>query len=180
MRHPTLARRRASPPAGGQARNGQGLAEFALVAPILFFLIMAIFQFAFVLQAQIGLTNAVREAARRGAASPATDSTTLGSFISSQLTGSGLLASNVQGFQTSRMAGGSPNVTFCQYTLGSVTADQVGVAVTYAYPIFFPLLSFATDAVDGSNDGAWTLTASAQMKLETNVTDLTPLTTCPS
>lgn len=170
-----------APTAGGTPHEaGQGLVEFALVAPILFFLIMAIFQFAFVLQAQIGLTNAVREAARRGAASPATDSTSLGTFISSQLTGSGLLTSNVQGFQTSRMAGGSPNVAFCQYTVGSVTADQVTVAVTYGYPIFLPLLNFATDAVDGSNDGAWTLTSSAQMKLENNVTDLAPLATCPS
>jgi Flp pilus assembly protein TadG len=174
-----LAILRASTSAGGPGRNGQALTEFALVAPILFFLIMAIFQFAFVLEAQIGLTNAVREAARRGAASPATSTTALGSYISSQLTGGGLLASNVQGFQTSRMAGGSPTVSFCQYTVGSVTSDQVSVAVTYGYPVFFPLLSFATDAVDGAIDNAWTLTATAQMKLEANTTD-TPAATCAS
>jgi len=175
-----VAIRRVPSPAGGQGQSGQAIAEFALVAPILFFLIIAIFQFAFVLEAQIGLTNAVREAARRAAAAPATDSTTLSSFVLSQLNGStGLLASNVQGFQSSKVASGSPSVALCQYTVGSVTSDRLTVGVTYGYPIFFPLLSYATDAVDGTTDGAWTLTATAQMRLESNVTDATPPGACP-
>jgi len=168
-----------APASGGTPHEaGQGLVEFALVAPILVFLIMAIFQFAFVLQAQIGLTNAVREAARRGAAAPATDTGTLGAYVSSQLTGAGLLASNVQGYDTGRMVG-SPSVDICQYAVGTTTGDQVNVSVTYGYPIFFPLLSFATDAVDGTNDNAWTLRATAQMKLEHNTSD-TPTLTCAS
>jgi Flp pilus assembly protein TadG len=160
-----------APTAGGQPREaGQGLVEFALVAPILILLIMAIFQFAFVLQAQMGLTNAVREAARRAAAAPTSDSGSLGTWTAAQLTGgSGLLAQNVQGFASARVVG-SPATTFCQYTINSVTSDRVTVSVRYRYPVFFPLLSFATDAMDGSSDGDWTLAANAQMRLENGLT----------
>jgi ABC-type transport system involved in cytochrome c biogenesis permease component len=49
--------------------------------------------------------------------------------------------------------------------------------VQYRYPVFFPLLSFATDAVDGSSDGDWTLAASAPMRLENGVTTA-PGATC--
>ena len=45
--------------------SGQALLELALVVPLLVLLVMAIFQFAYVLESQMGLTNAVREAARR-------------------------------------------------------------------------------------------------------------------
>jgi len=38
--------------------------EFALVLPILALLLLAIIQFSFIFAAQIGVTNAVREAAR--------------------------------------------------------------------------------------------------------------------
>jgi Flp pilus assembly protein TadG len=57
-----------APGATGDGQSGQALLEFALIAPILILLVMAIFQFAYVLETQNGLTNAVREAARRGAA----------------------------------------------------------------------------------------------------------------
>lgn len=166
-----------SKPAGGQAESGQGLTEFAFVAPILILLIMAIFQFAFVLQAQIGLTNAVREAARRAAASTTTDATTLQTFTVAQLNGSsGLLASNVQGFTSSRVAAG-PSAALCEYTAGGITSDRVTVTIRYGYPIFFPLLAFATDAVDGTADNAWTLSASAEMRLEHNLS-ASPGSTC--
>src|SRR3990172_8672056 len=52
---------------GGVDRaHGQALAEFALVTPMLVLLIMAIVQFAFVLETQMGLANAVREAGPPG------------------------------------------------------------------------------------------------------------------
>lgn len=147
-------------PAGGRSREaGQGLVELALVTPILVFLIMAIVQFAFVLETQMGITNAVREAARRAAADPAP----VEGDVTSQL--DSLLADNIQGYQSSRVL--AATVAISDYCLNGENNNRVTVSVTYAHPVFFPLLAYATDLVDGTPDGNWTLTASAQMRLET-------------
>ena len=71
--------------------SGQALLELALVVPILVLLLMAIFQFAFVLESQMGLTNAVREASRRAAAttSEAPVWASLGDWVQRQLCGDG-------------------------------------------------------------------------------------------
>jgi Flp pilus assembly protein TadG len=146
--------------AGGKRRDdGQALVELALVTPILVLLLMAIFQFAFVLESQMGLTNAVREAARRAAADP---SPTEGA-VQTQL--DALLAANVQGFESGRVA--AESVTISDYCLAGENNNRVLVSVTYRHPVFFPLLAYATDLVDGVHDDNWTLTASAQMRLET-------------
>lgn len=135
------------------------MAELALVAPILILLLLAIVQFAFVLESQMGLTNAVREAARRAAADP--DPAVLA--VEGQL--DSLLAANIQGFDPGRVSARS--ATISDYCLGGAVNNSIQVSVTYRHPVFFPLLAYATDAMDGSTDGAWTLTASAQMRLET-------------
>lgn len=155
---------------GGSQQRGQALVEFALVAPLLVLLLTAIFQFAFVLQAQMGLTNAVREAARRAAATSPSDASSLMTWTDGQLTGgTGLLAQNVQGYSVSRLATNPPTVNLCAYSIGGVTSQMINVTATYNYPVFFPLLlAFATGNPD------WTLSASAQMRLEN------PLASAPS
>ena len=159
--------------------SGQALLELALVVPILVLIALAIFQFAFVIESQMGLTNAVREAARRVAATEPTtapdftDSGVLDDWVVKQLCGpsltpctGGLLELNVQGFDASRLPA-DPNVTFCTYTAAGTTNYRVNVAVTYRHPLFFGLLEFATDLVDGNpGNGAWDLSASAEMRLE--------------
>lgn len=149
--------------------RGQALAEFALVAPILMLLIMAVVQFAFVLETQMGLTNAVREAARRAAADPSP--TTIG--VNAQL--NALLAANIQGYDASRLwtagdgpeYGASPAVTFCSYSIaGGPVNYRVSVYVAYKNPMFFPLLSFATDLLDRKANGTWDLAAEASMRIE--------------
>lgn len=155
---------------GRRSAQGQALAELALVTPLLALLIMAIFQFAFVLQTQIGLTNAVREAARRAAAAQEPTQ----AWVAQQLCTDGaactqgLLPDNVQAFTATRLEA-QPTVTFCSYSIGSASGEQVTVSVGYNHPVFFPLLSFATDLIDGKADSNWTLDASAQMKLETDL-----------
>jgi Flp pilus assembly protein TadG len=152
----------------GPQERGQALAELALVAPILALLIMAVVQFAFVLETQMGLTNAVREAARRAAADPCP--TTAG--VQSQL--DALLAANIQGYSATRLwkaADGpayqaSPAVTFSTYTVGTTTNYRVTVYVAYRNPLFFPLLSYATDLMDNAPNGTWDLVAQASMRLE--------------
>jgi hypothetical protein len=141
---------------------------------------MAIFQFAFVIQTQIGITNAVREAARRAAAADGPTSV----WVAEQLCGTdlaacdgGLLAENVQGFSGARLAatpmnvGGisypsNPGIQCSAYDVNGVTNYRITVAVSYKNPVFFPLLAYATDLVDGTPDGSWTLGSSAEMRLE--------------
>src|SRR4029077_3700786 len=57
---------------GGAARtssreSGQALLELALVAPVLILILAGLVQFALIFETQIGIDNAIREAARRGA-----------------------------------------------------------------------------------------------------------------
>jgi hypothetical protein len=159
--------------------SGQALLELALVVPILVLLVLAIFQFAFVIESQMGLTNAVREAARRAAATTTAAPVWTGSgaslqaWVQGQLCGDttplcdgGLLPQNVQGFDGTKLWVDPPNVTFCSYPVGSTTNYRVAVDVTYKHPVFFGPLAFATDFVDGSQNGFWDLSASAEMRLE--------------
>lgn len=168
-------------PAGSAHQRGQALAELALVAPILVFLILAIVQFAFVLETQIGLTNAVREAARRAAADvdPAT-SANLATIAGTTSQVDALLAANIQGYDPGRVWGpsdsaanpgtytDSPKVTFCSYTVGSDPTPNYRVTVYVAYrnPIFFPLLNYATDLLDHAPNGTWDFASQASMRLE--------------
>jgi hypothetical protein len=155
---------------GGVVRErGQALAELALVAPVLVLLIMAVVQFAFVLETQMGITNAVREAARRAAADPSP--TTSG--VQAQL--DALLAANIQGYEASRLwtasdgpeYGASPAVTFCSYSIaGGPINYRVSIYVAYKNPVFFPLLSYATDLLDRKSNGTWDLAAEASMRIE--------------
>jgi Flp pilus assembly protein TadG len=162
--------------------SGQALLELALVVPILALLALAIFQFAYVIESQMGLTNAVREAARRVAATdpnaaPAWN-TTMRDYVVTQLCGTtsttppcpgGLLDENVQGFEGARVTGTVPNVSFCRYTVGTSTTlnYRVIVSVAYQHPLFFGFLDFATDLVDGTpGNNAWDIGASAEMRLE--------------
>jgi Flp pilus assembly protein TadG len=149
--------------------------------PILVLLVMAIFQFAFVFESQMGLTNAVREAARRAAAT--TNPTS--AWVRAELCGApsgpcdgGLLKTNVQAFDGGNLAA-DPTADFCAYAVdiaGSpVTSYRITVAVTYRHPVFFPLIAFATDAMDGSSDGKWQISASAQMRLEKGAPSPAPL-----
>lgn len=157
--------------------SGQALLELALIVPLLVLLVMAIFQFAFVIESQMGLTNAVREAARRIAATEpqvAPDWTgSTAAWVQAQLCGDaappctgGLLDENVQAFDGSRLTTDPPVITFCSYGVASLTNYRVQADVTYRHPLFFGPLAFATDFIDGTPNGDWDLSASAQMRLE--------------
>jgi Flp pilus assembly protein TadG len=151
--------------------SGQALLELALVVPILVLLVMAIFQFAFVIESQMGLTNAVREAARRTVATTTENPTwaTLQSWTLQQLNGDGtpaspgLLAQNVQAYDAGES---TPSVSFCRYDAAGLTNYRVRVSVQYRHPVFFGMLSFATDFVDGNPNNKWDLAASAEMRME--------------
>lgn len=160
-----------------ERESGQALLELALVVPILVLLCLAIFQFAFVIESQMGITNAVREAGRRVAATEPTGvvdwAGTETTFVTQQLCGttpgacdSGLLRDNVQGFDGAMLWPTNPVVTFCTDSVGGVAQYRVQIDVKYQHPVFFGVLAFATDLIDGSNNGYWDIGASAQMRME--------------
>ena len=64
--------------------RGQNLVEFALVLPLLLIMFMGIFDFGWILNQQIQMDNAIRQAARRGAVG--VDNTVLITDIQSALT----------------------------------------------------------------------------------------------
>ena len=178
-RRGTLARRRRS----SRGESGQALLELALVVPILVLLVMAIFQFAFVIESQMGLTNAVREASRRAAATTSDNPVwaDLRTWTLLQLNGDGtpanpgLLPENVQAYEAARLwpapypgmtNATSPAVSFCSYVVAGVTNYRVQADVRYEHPVFFGPLAFATDLVDGTPNGFWDLAASAQLRME--------------
>ena len=146
--------------------RGQALVELAFVAPILVLILVAIFQFAYVLETQIGLTNALREAARRAAAAP--NPTVC--WVQQQLDGDGtpsnkgLLAQNVQSYQSSRA---TETISFSSYTVAGITGTnyRVDIGISYNHPVFFPILSFVT-----GSPTTWTLTSQAEMRLENDLT----------
>ena len=169
----------------GTGGRGQAVVELALVAPVIILLMMAIFQFGYILETQNGLTNAVREAARRAASNPDTTPTFLGGSgtlqgaIQEELCGdlappcsAGLLETNVPGFDASRLAVDPPTVSFCTYSIagssGTIQNYQINVTVQYNHPEFFPLGEIASLAAGRPSSGPWhwTMTATAQMRLE--------------
>jgi hypothetical protein len=93
-----------------------------------------------------------------------------------------LLAANIQGYEASRLwtaadgpeYGASPAVTFSCYSIPGVESSpgvplnnyRVTIYVAYQNPVFFPLLSYATDFLDRSPNGTWDLTAEASMRIE--------------
>jgi hypothetical protein len=50
--------------------------------------------------------------------------------------------------------------------VGTSTNYRVQADVAYRHPLFFGPMAFATDFVDGTPNGFWDLSASAQMRLE--------------
>jgi Flp pilus assembly protein TadG len=174
-----ISRSRATSP----ARTGQALVEFALILVPLLLILAAILQFAFVLGAQVGITNAVREAARNAAAietdTPALAATN-GSATYAQLTGgTGLLGKNVQAYQPGQLVtSGSPITQVCYSTYldpAGTTQVKVKVEAYYRHPLFIPIISAILDGSDGSSDNALRIGASEEIRIENP-----PSTTAPT
>ena len=114
---------------------GQALVEFAIVLPILALLLLGIIQFAFIFAAQIGVTNAVREAARIAAVSPTTTNAQAVSgaqnvYLRLTNTTNGLLKQNVFAFNSANIVTtttwrgskpGAPEGPFVANAFGAMT-----------------------------------------------------------
>ena len=159
--------------------RAQGLAEFAIILPILAVLLLGIIQFAAIFAAQIGVTNAVREAARIAAVTPAVtdaEAATLAPNIYARLTNSsnGLLKQNVFAFNAANIVTSGPADTqVCYRDEAAAASGEFTVFVKvdggYRHPLFIPLLSAFLDGIDGVSDGGLRIGASEEMRVEDEV-----------
>ena len=169
-----------APPHRARMR-GQALVEFAIVLPILALLLLGIIQFAFIFAAQIGVTNAVREAARIAAVSPTTDNTQAGTnaqnvYLRLTNTTNGLLKQNVFAFNSANIvtAADVPAVTgYTQVCYRDGPAAATGeftvfikVQAVYRHPIFIPLLGALLDGIDAVSDGGLRIATAEEMRVE--------------
>lgn len=159
------------------------MVEFAFVAPLGFLLLLGIIVSGIVITNQISLNNAVRDAARGAAvcgsaaasssSSPVNtlpDGTTCSdanilTYVDTQLhsKNSGFTLSALQVYKSNGTAIGNPNETdACQNVPGS--AYYVQVSVTYAQPLFLPLVGRVLG--DPGSTTTRTLTAKAQATCE--------------
>lgn len=164
-------------PGSRRRSQAQGLVEFAIILPILAILLLSIFQFAFIFAAQIGVTNAVREAARFAAVSPTSTNSaasTMAQTVYLRLTNTtdGLLKQNVFGFNSANIVTtGAPDTQVCYRDEAAPTTPVeytvfVKVEAGYRHPLFIPILSALLDGIDGVPDGGLRIGASEEMRVE--------------
>jgi Flp pilus assembly protein TadG len=157
---------RFGPPRGDRAA-GQALVELALVAPILILIVASIVQLAIIFERQIGIENAVREAARRGATQATPDSTTAAANATWTLAQLNVLLGNSQ----THDAGQDQGLQACYVTPATPDVSgnmQVFVTVHagYLHPVFLPLISNILDGIDGSSDGGLRVDTSSTFRVE--------------
>lgn len=177
--------RSASPrgPRGG----GQALVEFALVAPILFTLLLGVIQLGFLFGGQNALVNSVRETARYASTVRVVSASGAGmqcAGIRTKLTSA--LNAELPGYQLARLQegdfSGSPGIA--QYSgianPNGTYAVAVTVSIAYQHPLFIPFIGVIFDAIDGTSDGFFTLRASETMRIENDAltTDIGSVTPC--
>jgi len=162
-----------------QGGGGQALTEFALIAPILFLLLFGVIQLGLLFAGQNGLVNGVRDAARRAVTWRINDASVNDPSIY------GVVCAAVRDELISELAGGQlpafdasrlhPTISYhwkANPGAGGAgpTAEQyflyVEIDAAYDHPLYVPLVGWFFDVLDGSGDGAFTLSASEEMRVE--------------
>ena len=170
-----------------QGGGGQAMTEFALIAPILFLLLFSVVQLGLLFAGQNGLVNGVREAARRAVTWRVNDASVNDPSIY------GVVCAAVYDELVSELAGGwlpgfdenrleatvsyhweaNPGTAGTGPTPGPTadpTSEQfflyVEIDAAYDHPLYVPLVGWFFDVLDGNGDGAFTLSASEQMRIE--------------
>jgi Flp pilus assembly protein TadG len=159
--------------------SGQAIAEFAISAVILLLLLLAILQFAFLYNAQIGLTNGLRDAVRYGSSLTAnTDATALTAANSTYSFLTTSLGSHVSPYSSSRLASGT-QVCYEGYTDPTGPAVRVKVTAVYDHPLLVPLINLIIDAFDGAVDGSYRITSTIEMRVDNPIDPVPALSVGP-
>lgn len=163
--------------------------EFAIILPILAMLLLGIIQVSFILAAQIGVTNAVREAARIAAVTPAVtdaEASAVAQNVYLRLTNTtnGLLKQNVFAFNGANIVtSGTADTRVCYRDEAAAVSFEYTVFVKveggYKHPLFIPLLSALLDGIDGTSDGGLRVGTAEEMRVENEVLLASPgITAC--
>jgi Flp pilus assembly protein TadG len=104
--------------------TGQSVVEMALAFPILLLLLLAVIDFARIMDAGIVMTNAAREGARYGSMDPDLTEADIQQLVVNDILGSGTNVTVMSDFATS-------NVTV------EIGADDVTVTITYDFQLWF-------------------------------------------
>ena len=156
--------------------NGQALVEFALILLPLMVILAAILQFGVLFSAQIGITNAVREADREASAIPVSNSTQASSAaaaVYAHLTSaSGLLVTNGSSYYSGALVTGptgtTPRTSVCYYSYTDATGStsiMARVEVQYRHPLFIPLIGGILDGFDGVSDNAFRMGTAEEIRV---------------
>ena len=142
-------------------------------------ILLSIIQLAFIFAAQIGITNAVREAARLAAVTTPTITATQASGIGSNGSGvyqaltntsTGFLTRNVFAYSSgSLVTSGSPVTEVCYSTFTDAAgkfAVKVKVEAYYRHPLFIPLVGAILDGIDGTSNDGFRVGATEEMRVE--------------
>jgi Flp pilus assembly protein TadG len=158
--------------------GGQALAEFAIIAPILFLLLFGVIQVGLLMAAQNGLVNGVRDSTRRAATFRVNDQSLNGAIFNA-------VCSAVETELSSRLQKEMPgfiddparlNTTIAYEWNADPTSGEysliANVTVRYSALLFIPLVG---QLLNPSDPDSLLLTASEQMRVENpplNPTDL--------
>jgi Flp pilus assembly protein TadG len=150
------------------AQSGQALIELALVAPILVMFLAGLVQFALIFERQIGINNAVREAARRTAALAAPDQSTAQANAGWARNELLTLLGNSQAHTTSR-----DTIVVCIVNPTTNPSDPAGnlnvvvrISESYRHPLFMPIVDLILDGIDGVTDQSLAVSASTEFHVE--------------
>lgn len=142
--------------------------------PVLALFFLSILQFGILFSAQVGITNAVREAVRNASAIPVATSAnavTAANSVYTRLTNSstGLLQRNGSGYSAGALVtSGSPQTQVCYYSYTDATGGisiMARVQVEYRHPLFIPLISGILDGFDSVQDQAYRLGTSEEIRV---------------
>ena len=143
------------------------MAEFALVAVPLMLLFLGILQFGVIYNSQVGLTNAIRDAARFGSSQAAVDAASAGSLATAtynKLAGS--LPKYVSPYSAADLDATS-QACVSQHADGAGSQPAfVSVTAVYDHPLFVPLVGAIIDGLDGTTDGAFRISVTTELRVD--------------
>jgi Flp pilus assembly protein TadG len=141
--------------------------EFALVAVPLLFLLLGILQFGIIYNAQVGLTNAIRDAARFGSGQTASDAASAGALATATYT---KLASSLPKYVSPYSASdldATSQACVSQHADGAGSQPAfVRVTAVYDHPLFVPLVAPIIDGLDGTADGAFRISVTTELRVD--------------
>jgi Flp pilus assembly protein TadG len=106
--------------------SGQSLVEMAIAFPVLLLLLVAVVDFARIIDAGIVLTNAAREGARYGSVDPSLSVGDIQQMVVNDVLGSGTNVIEIDDFATSNVSVVIDNVN-----------EEVTVTITYDFQLWF-------------------------------------------